>query len=83
MDIFEKERHYNKYIIINQIKDFIMDSKDIKLLEYEPNYFIETYIDRDEIYKAELENKLSDFFGALKWEMASVESQTAKKFFEF
>jgi len=45
--------------------------------------FIETYIDRDEIYKAELENKLGDFYGALKWEMASVESQTAKKFFEF
>lgn len=45
--------------------------------------FINTYIDRDEIYKAELENKLQDFYGALKWEMASVESQTAKKFFEF
>jgi DNA polymerase elongation subunit (family B) len=45
--------------------------------------FINKYIDRDEIYKAELENKLNDFFGALKWEMASVESQTAKKFFEF
>ena len=45
--------------------------------------FINTYIDRDEIYKAELENKLGDFYGALKWEMASVESQTAKKFFEF
>ncbi len=45
--------------------------------------FINNYIDRDEIYKAELENKLNDFFGALKWEMASVESQTAKKFFEF
>jgi DNA polymerase elongation subunit (family B) len=45
--------------------------------------FIDKYIDRDEIYKAELENKLNDFFGALKWEMASVESQNAKKFFEF
>ncbi len=45
--------------------------------------FIDTYIDRDEIYKAELENKLNDFFGALKWEMASAESQNAKKFFEF
>jgi hypothetical protein len=45
--------------------------------------FIETYIDRDEIYKAELENKLTDFYGALKWEMASLESQTSKKFFEF
>ena len=45
--------------------------------------FINTHIDRDGIYKAELENKLNDFFGALKWEMASAESQNAKKFFEF
>ena len=45
--------------------------------------FINTHIDRDMIYKAELENKLNDFFVALKWEMASVESQNAKKFFEF
>jgi len=45
--------------------------------------FITTYIDREEIYKAELENKLGDFYGALKWEMASVDSQNAKKFFEF
>jgi len=45
--------------------------------------FIETYIDRDEIYKAELENKIDDFYNALKWEKASVEAQTAKKFFAF
>jgi len=45
--------------------------------------FITTYIDREEIYKSELENKLGDFYGALKWEMASVDSQNAKKFFEF
>ncbi len=45
--------------------------------------FIETYIDRDEIYKAELENKIDDFYKALKWEKASVETQTAKKFFAF
>ena len=45
--------------------------------------FIEKYVDRDMLFKAELENKLNDFFGALKWEMASAESQTAKKFFEF
>jgi DNA polymerase elongation subunit (family B) len=45
--------------------------------------FIEKYVDRDMLFKAELENKLNDFFGALKWEMASAETQTAKKFFEF
>jgi hypothetical protein len=32
---------------------------------------------------AELENKLTDFYNALKWEMASADSQNAKKFFEF
>jgi DNA polymerase elongation subunit (family B) len=45
--------------------------------------FIETYIDRDEIYKSELENKLDDFYTALKWEKASEGAQTAKKFFAF
>ena len=46
MNIFQKkDKQNNTYIIINQIKDFIMDNKDIKLLEYEPDYFIETYID--------------------------------------
>jgi hypothetical protein len=45
--------------------------------------FINQYVDRDGIYKAELENKLNDFYGALKWEMASADSQNAKKFFVF
>ena len=45
--------------------------------------FINQYVDRDGIYKAELENKLNDFYGALKWEMASADSQNAQKFFEF
>jgi DNA polymerase elongation subunit (family B) len=45
--------------------------------------FIETYIDRDEIYKAELENKIDDFYNALKWEKVSNETKTAQKFFAF
>jgi len=45
--------------------------------------FIETYIDRDGIYKAELENKVDDFYNALKWDKASTETNTAKKFFAF
>ena len=45
--------------------------------------FIETYIDRDEIYKAELENKIDDFYNALKWDKATTETKTAKKFFAF
>jgi len=45
--------------------------------------FVETYVDRDMIFKAELENKLDDFYNALKWEKASTEAQTAKKFFSF
>ncbi len=45
--------------------------------------FIEQYIDRDMIYKAELENKLDDFYNALKWQKASSSTQTAKKFFDF
>ena len=45
--------------------------------------FVENYVDRDTIYKAELENKIDDFYNALKWEKASVEAKTAKKFFAF
>ena len=45
--------------------------------------FIEQYIDRDEIYKSEFENKLDDFYAALKWQKASASTQNAKKFFSF
>jgi DNA polymerase elongation subunit (family B) len=45
--------------------------------------FVEQYIDRDMIYKAELENKVDDFYNALKWEKASNDTKTAKKFFAF
>ncbi len=45
--------------------------------------FVEQYVDRDMIYKAELENKVDDFYKALKWSKASTEAQTAKKFFSF
>jgi DNA polymerase elongation subunit (family B) len=45
--------------------------------------FVETYIDRDKIFEAELENKLDDFYNALGWEKATTETKTAKKFFAF
>jgi DNA polymerase elongation subunit (family B) len=45
--------------------------------------FIQNYVDRDGIYKAELENKIDDFYNALKWEKATTETKTAKKFFSF
>jgi DNA polymerase elongation subunit (family B) len=45
--------------------------------------FVEAYIDRDKIFEAELENKLDDFYNALKWEKVTSETKTAKKFFAF
>jgi DNA polymerase elongation subunit (family B) len=45
--------------------------------------FVETYIDRDKIFEAELENKLDDFYNALGWQKVSNETKTAKKFFAF
>jgi DNA polymerase elongation subunit (family B) len=45
--------------------------------------FIATYIDREGIYKAELDNKIDDFYNALKWIKPTPETQKAKKFFEF
>jgi hypothetical protein len=45
--------------------------------------FIETHIDRGDLYMAELENKIIDFYSALKWEKPSQEKKTAAKFFNF
>jgi DNA polymerase elongation subunit (family B) len=45
--------------------------------------FVEQYIDRDMIYKAELENKVDDFYNALKWQKVTEDTKTAKKFFAF
>jgi DNA polymerase elongation subunit (family B) len=45
--------------------------------------FITQYIDRDEIYESELENKIVDFYTALGWDKPTLETQTAKKFFSF
>jgi DNA polymerase elongation subunit (family B) len=45
--------------------------------------FVEQYVDRDMIYKAELENKVDDFYNALKWEKVTANTKTAKKFFAF
>lgn len=45
--------------------------------------FIKTYIDREGIYNAELDNKIDDFYNALKWSKPTLETQKAKKFFEF
>jgi DNA polymerase elongation subunit (family B) len=45
--------------------------------------FVETYIDRDKIFEAELENKLDDFYNALKWDKVTADTKTAKKFFAF
>jgi glycosyltransferase involved in cell wall biosynthesis len=45
--------------------------------------FISQYIDRDEIYESELENKIEDFYKALGWEKPTLETQSAKKFFAF
>ena len=45
--------------------------------------FVEQYIDRDKLYVSDMENKVDDFYTALKWQKASTESLTAKKFFSF
>ena len=44
--------------------------------------FIANHIDREGMYKAELDNKLDDFYVALKWDKPTFETQSAKKFFD-
>lgn len=55
------------------------DGKDPK----EAMNFINTYIDRDAIWDAELEKKLVDFYAALKWDMYSENVAAIKQFFSF
>lgn len=45
--------------------------------------FIHTYIHRTKIWDAELEEKLRDFYKALKWEMYSEAAATIDEFFSF
>jgi len=44
---------------------------------------VEEYIDYELIWQKELENKLDDFYSAMKWEKPSPNLKTASKFFEF
>jgi hypothetical protein len=44
--------------------------------------FVEQYIDRNKIFKQELQNKLDDFYSAMNWG-AFPENNNAKKFFSF
>jgi len=44
---------------------------------------VEEYIDYELIWQKELENKLDDFYLAMKWEKPSPNLKTASKFFEF
>lgn len=52
------------------------DPKEIKK-------FIATYFDPDYMFTSELDNKLEDFYNALKWKMPSASSKIINEFFEF
>jgi DNA polymerase elongation subunit (family B) len=58
------------------IKDDGTDPKEIV-------EFIKTYIDPDEIFRAELQKKLEDFYEALKWEIFNENAAKAEEFFSF
>lgn len=52
------------------------DPRDIKK-------FIATYVDKEYMLTSELNNKLEDFYSALKWKMPSAHSKIINEFFEF
>jgi DNA polymerase elongation subunit (family B) len=52
------------------------DPKEIKK-------FIAKYIDPDYMFTSELNNKLEDFYSALKWKLPSASSKIINEFFEF
>ena len=45
--------------------------------------FIKKYIDVDRIFQAELENKMNDFYRALKWERVNYSEKKLSQFFGF
>jgi len=45
--------------------------------------FIETYIDRDRIFEAELHHKLQDFYDAIGWGQVLSQEKKASEFFSF
>lgn len=55
------------------------DDKDPKIIMD----FIHTYVDREKIWNAELENKIIDFYKALKWNMYSEDAEAIDEFFSF
>ena len=55
------------------------DGKDPKVIMD----FIDQYIDRNKIWDAELEGKLTDFYTALRWNMFSENAAAIEQFFSF
>ena len=55
------------------------DGKDPKIVMD----FINSYVDRNRIWDAELERKLKDFYAALKWDLYSEDAATIDEFFSF
>jgi hypothetical protein len=45
--------------------------------------FVKQYIDVDRIFEAELENKMDDFYKALKWEKVNHSEKKLSQFFGF
>ena len=64
---------------------FGMDSVAIRGYDDPPELyeFILKYIDRNKMFEHILESKISDLYGALGWEIPSIEQKTIEKFFEF
>jgi len=85
-DKYEKIRSGEKakwcYLKPNQ---FCLDGLSFKGFSDPPEVmdFIEKFCDKDKIFEKELENKLQDFYNALKWEFPSEHLEIAKEFFDF
>jgi hypothetical protein len=45
--------------------------------------FISSYVDYDKLWDGEMQNKIDDFYSAMKWEMANENLQKASQFFGF
>ena len=79
--VFDYIDHY-----LNQYNSF-KDTDGVKKAHYhlpsKNNVTLSTFIKEISNNRYELENKINDFYNALKWDKATTEAKTAKKFFAF